>query len=86
MRTTLTIDEDLGRLLKERCKARNQSFKDVVNEALRAGLFALRAPRESGSRYVVRPFGSATPRYPDIVSTGELLELVDEVDAERPGP
>ncbi len=38
MRTTLTIDDDLILGLKERAYRSGKSFKDVVNEALRAGL------------------------------------------------
>ncbi len=38
MRTTVTIDEDLAVRLQETAAARGQSFKQTLNEALRAGL------------------------------------------------
>jgi hypothetical protein len=38
MRTTLTIDDDLARMLKQRALESGRPFKAVVNEALRAGL------------------------------------------------
>jgi len=38
MRTTLTIDDTLATLLKQRAAATGRSFKSVVNEALRLGL------------------------------------------------
>jgi hypothetical protein len=38
MRTTLTLDEDVAATLGRLCKTREQSFKDLVNEALRRGL------------------------------------------------
>ena len=38
MRTTLTIDDDLARRLKQRALDTGRSFKAVVNEALRTGL------------------------------------------------
>jgi plasmid stability protein len=38
MRTTLTIDDELARLLKQRAADSGRPFKAVVNEALRAGL------------------------------------------------
>ncbi len=38
MRTTLTLDDDLARKLKQRALDSGRSFKEVVNEALRSGL------------------------------------------------
>lgn len=38
MRTTLTLDNALAKELKRRAHESGRSFKDVVNEALRAGL------------------------------------------------
>jgi hypothetical protein len=38
MRTTLTIEDELARRLKQRALETGRPFKAVVNEALRAGL------------------------------------------------
>jgi hypothetical protein len=38
MRTTLTIDDKLAAALKKRAFETGKSFKEVVNDALRAGL------------------------------------------------
>ena len=38
MRTTLTLDEDVAHRLTERSRLTGASFKQVVNETLRAGL------------------------------------------------
>lgn len=38
MRTTLTLDDDVAAALERLRKARDESFKDLVNEALRQGL------------------------------------------------
>jgi hypothetical protein len=38
MRTTLTIDDELAIKLKDRARERGLPFKQVVNEAIRAGL------------------------------------------------
>jgi hypothetical protein len=38
MRTTLTLDDDVATALQRLRKIRDQSFKTVVNEALRHGL------------------------------------------------
>ena len=44
MRTTLTIDDQLAAALKDAAHQSNRSFKEVVNETLRAGLAAKKVP------------------------------------------
>jgi hypothetical protein len=38
MRTTVTLDPDTERLLRQRMRERGLSFKQALNEAIRAGL------------------------------------------------
>ena len=38
MRTTLTLDDDLYRLIEQRARKTNEPLKKVVNDAIRAGL------------------------------------------------
>ncbi len=38
MRTTLTLDDDLAGLLKERAAKQGEAFRTVVNQVIRAGL------------------------------------------------
>ena len=45
MRTTLTLDDDLFMALNERARATGRSFKEVVNEVVRRGLFDSDPPR-----------------------------------------
>jgi hypothetical protein len=44
MRTTLTLDDDVAAAIERLQASRDQSLKDVVNEALRAGLAQLEQP------------------------------------------
>ena len=44
MRTTLTFDDDVTAMLAKARKARKASFKAVVNEALRQGLYLMVSP------------------------------------------
>ena len=46
MRTTLTLDDDNAILIKRLCDERQVSLKELVNEALRAGLQQLEVPTE----------------------------------------
>jgi len=43
MRTTLTLDDDVAALLEKTRQLKGLSFKQIVNEALRAGLTQSRA-------------------------------------------
>jgi hypothetical protein len=44
MRTTLTLDDDVAVLLEKARRAKGLSFKQIVNEALRAGLVQAGTP------------------------------------------
>ena len=44
MRTTLTLDSDVAALAQRMQRVRGQSFKAIVDEALRHGLRAMAAP------------------------------------------
>lgn len=58
MRTTVTLDADAERLLRNAMHARRKSFKQTLNEAIRAGLGA-KSPTKSRPRFIVkaRPMG-----------------------------
>ena len=45
MRTTVTLDPDTRMLVERAMRERGQTFKEVVNEGLRAGLGSAGAPR-----------------------------------------
>lgn len=44
MRTTLTIEDHIAIALKDAARQSNKSFKEVVNETLKAGLAAKKMP------------------------------------------
>ena len=51
MRTTLTLDKDVAAVLERLRKSRRQSFKELVNEALREGLRVLGTPAKARAPY-----------------------------------
>ena len=77
MRTTLTLDDDLAAELKRIAYERGEPFKRVVNEALRAGLAAARAPRRA-REYRLEPasMGALRPG----VNLDKALRLADELE------
>ncbi len=69
MRTTLTLDDDVARLLERTRRERGIPLKQLVNEALREGLVRLEAPRAARKRHETKS-----------VSLGRcLLDQVDDV-------
>lgn len=78
MRTTLTIDDGLATRLKEEAHRSALSFKQVVNDTLRAGLAAQR--RSSAKRYRLKPasLGGVVPR----VNLDKALRLAASMEDE----
>lgn len=78
MRTTVTLDPDVERLLKEAVRKSGSSFKQVLNRAVREGLAAHAAPQPGPPfRVHARPMGLRAG-----LDAGALNRLVDEVDVE----
>jgi hypothetical protein len=40
VRTTVTLDPDVEQIIRRRMRERNQSFKEALNDAVRAGVVA----------------------------------------------
>jgi hypothetical protein len=81
MRTTLTLDDDVAKRLRQITKRTNRSFKDVVNETLRRGLSAGRRPSAPSERFVVH--AKACGFRPGIDPL-KLNQLVDELETGAP--
>jgi hypothetical protein len=78
MRTTLTLDDDLAGLLKQRAQELGVPFKEAVNRAIRAGLGdSASARRGPAPKTIPHSFGFR----PD-VDLDKLGQLADELEAE----
>lgn len=78
MRTTLTIDDDLAGLLKQRTRQLGIPFKETVNRAIRAGLAEAAKPqRGKAPKTIAHSFGFAPG-----VDLDKLGQLADELEAE----
>lgn len=75
MRTTLTLDPDIARLLQAEAHRLRQPFKQVVNEALRRGLSA----RSDSKRVKYRVQPHCAKLLPGI-DPARLNGLVDEME------
>jgi hypothetical protein len=56
MRTTVTIDDEVARLLKEAMHRRRTNFKEALNTALRRGLTVTKTPTAPKRFEVKGPF------------------------------
>lgn len=75
MRTTLTLDDDVAARLDQLRKERELPLREIVNEALRAGLDALAEP-VACPPYRTRPV-ALRPRVRDLDDVERLLDDVD---------
>lgn len=78
VRTTLTLDDDVARLVREAVQRDRRSMKDVVNDALR------RALKQTGQqpRYRMDVHHSALQPGLDL---GRLNQLADDLDEAATG-
>lgn len=76
MRTTVTLDPDLGARLKALARERGVSFKEVLNAALRAGL-AGENSAERRFKVYAKPLGVRPG-----VNLDRALRLADQLEDE----
>jgi hypothetical protein len=79
MRTTLTLEDDVARRLTERTRLTGASFKQVVNETLRAGLEGAEKPAPALPAFQVIPKAAG---FRPGVDVRRLNQLNDELEAE----
>lgn len=78
MRTTLTIDDEVDRRLRKVAKTQNRSYKEVINEALAAGLRRLEVAEPAADYDVrIRKFGLRSG-----IDRGKLNQLYDDLEAD----
>jgi len=78
MRTTVTLDKDVERLLRETQHRLRKSFKQVLNDALRAGLSG-RPLNAKAPRFVLKTKSMGLRAGIDFTS---LNKLADELETE----
>jgi len=78
VRTTLTLEPDVARLIEEEARRQRKPVKQIVNAALRRGLAPSAAPR---GRKRFRVTAHTTRLMPGI-DAGSLNGLVDDLEDE----
>jgi len=80
MRTTLTLDDDVAARLEREQRARKVSFKELVNDLLRAGLDASEARPQPKASFRTEGFTLG----PSLVgSLDNIEEILSRAEGER---
>ena len=82
MRTTLTLDEDLAKRLKELARQGGRSFKEVTNEVIRRGLSSAESQVEGVTPFLVET--RACGLRPG-VDPHKLNQIYDDLEIENLG-
>ena len=77
MRTTLTLDDDVAVVLSRLREERGLGLKQLVNEALRAGLPSLERAPDPTPRYETPTSDPGPPALPGVHSIHELLAFAE---------
>ena len=80
MRTTLTLDDDLARKLRDRAHREGRSFKRVTNEVIRAGLQAAERGAGEGGQLLIQ---ARALGFRPGVDPARLNQLVDELPVDE---
>jgi hypothetical protein len=80
MRTTVTLDGDVERLLHEAMHAKRRTFKETLNDALRTALGTRPAPAARRFKVRARPMGLRPG-----IDPARLNQLLDDVDVDAAG-
>jgi predicted transcriptional regulator len=76
VRTTLTLDDDVARLIEEEVRRSGDSFKNTVNSLLRKGLVARRHPQPR-KRFIVTPVALNTGLGSRYEKAEDLMEAME---------
>jgi len=76
VRTTLTLDDDVARMVEEEVRQSGETFKGVVNALIRDGVVARRNPQKR-KRFVVKPFALGTGLGTRFRNVNELIEALE---------
>lgn len=72
MRTTLTLDDDVAKLLSKEVRRSGESFKQAVNRYLRLGLTSAKQPAQKP--FKVKPLNLGLPPFEKVEELLEYLE------------
>lgn len=82
MRTTLSLDDDVAVLLEQVRKAKDATFKQIVNDALREGLVRLSSPDKT-QPFHTQPVDLGICYFPNLDNVWEVLDEAERSETGR---
>jgi hypothetical protein len=76
VRTTLSLDDDVAKLLEKESRRSGSSFKEIVNYFLRLGLMSAKSPPRKS--FTVTPRKMGLPSGLSYDNVEELLEALED--------
>ncbi len=83
MRTTLTLDDDLARQLRETARRTGRSFKELVNSTLQIGLSRGEKPVERLPAFKVEAKACGFRHGVDVLKLNQLFDELEIEDFNR---
>ncbi len=83
MRTTLTLDDDVARVLQKESRRSGASFKQVINHFLRLGLVAASSKHLMPKPFTVTPRKLGLPAGLTYDNIEQVLEVLEDHPAHR---
>lgn len=80
MRTTLTLDDDVAAAVERLRTDRDATFKDIVNDALRAGVRDLESEGTAAVAERTVPVDLGQPYLPNVDNVAEALAYAEGED------
>lgn len=77
MRTTLSLDDDVAAMLQTAQKKRKLPFKQIVNDALRAGLEQQRRPSRRATPFRTKSVNLGRSLVGDIDDVADVLAVAE---------
>lgn len=77
MRTTLTLDPDVAIRLDQEKRKRRTSFKAILNEAIRAGLDTMQAPKRRRQPFRTKGFDLGSSLIGSLDNVEEVLSRAE---------
>ena len=77
MRTTLTLDDDIAALIKERALVEGASFKQIVNQVMRSGLLERHGSRSKLKTPRTQPHAFG---FRNSIDFNKMNSLADELE------
>jgi hypothetical protein len=77
MRTTLSLDDDVAKMIEQRRKATDATFKEIVNQALREGLTSMAKPSRRKKLFRTKAVSHGKCYLPNLDDTSEVLAFAE---------